>query len=195
LKTNKYFYKKINIMKKLILSVAIVALLFGCNSNTTSDPTLPISSNVGSIKYKVNGAQLSYTANASNVEYALISKQLAGNVITKTRYVINAQQGSNNIIQIGLVTDSLKLQNYTYDSAYYRANIGVAISNSLFNGTQSTIWYNGDYLNVNITSYSNGIVNGTFTAKLTPISPSLNYNTRGSVLITEGEINNLKVTY
>ena len=54
------------------------------------------------------------------------------------------------------------------------------------------IFFNGDYLDVNISSYKDGQVSGTFAGKLTTI-PEIDYSKRGEILITEGKLNNVPV--
>jgi hypothetical protein len=108
--------------------------------------------------------------------------------------LLNAQNGVDNTIIAAIVTDSLNLVNYHYDSAYLHTSASGTIALA-YNGQGAVIYFNGDYLDVNIFSYRNGRISGTFSAKLTPLEGGLDYNNRNSVIITDGQINNVPVNY
>jgi len=108
--------------------------------------------------------------------------------------LLNAQNGVDNTIVAAIVTDSLRLINYHYDSAYMHASTSGTFALA-YNGEGAVIHFNGDYLDVNIFSYRNGRLSGTFSAKLTPLAGISDYSTRNSVIITEGEIVNVPVKY
>lgn len=151
-------------MKKLLF----LLLIF---SACTKDKDNPGTSTSGSISYKV--------------------KQLQGNLVQKTRYLLNAQKGINNIFITAIVTDSLQQKNYHYDST--NNDLGIFMFTIKSGGSQSMLFYKGDYFDVNISSYKNGRISGSFSAKITPLS--LDYNLRGTILITDGKLNNVPVTY
>lgn len=178
-------------MKKFVL-LLMVALMASC-SGGNNDPSSQSAD--GSISYKVNGQLVSMdNVNISNREGAAFVKQLKGSRTPATRYLLNAQKGFGNLMVSVITTDSLHAQNYHYDSAF--ANDQLTLFVETFNGQQSQVFYSSDYFDFVISSYSNGRISGTFTAKMTPASrTTLDYNNRGSVVITEGKINNVPVSY
>lgn len=176
---------------KQLLYILICLTIFSCSKDKNS----PDSSSSGSISYQVNGQQMSMdNANIQNGEGVAFAKQLKGSIIPATRYLLNAQKGVNNIMISAITTDSLHTQSYHYDSSFISDQF--TIFTVLFNGQQSMVFYNTDYFDFIISSYSNGRVSGTFTAKMTPVAGgTLDYNSRGSIVITDGKLNNIPVTY
>lgn len=156
------------------------------------DPNNTNNTIAGTIKYKVNGNQVTMTGyDISNAEYVTFYKQLQGSLITHTRYLLNAQKGANNFLAFAIKSDSLGVRNYLMDSLYFDQTGNIIMVN--YNGQQSSVDYNGDNLSVNITSYANGMISGTFSGKLTP--DPYNYSARGSTVITEGQFQNIKCIY
>lgn len=153
----------------------------------------PATSAAGSIQYKVNGQLIVMdNVNFANNEGAIFVRQLKGPVLSQTRYLLNAQKGTTNVILTTIVTDSLHQINYHYDSAYNTANSGVFEFTLESAGIVSSLYFSGDYIDINITSYKNSRVSGNFSAKVSPLS---DYSTRGTVLITDGVLDNVPVTY
>ena len=152
------------------------------------------SSESGSIQYKLNG-QIIVMDNADTLNHggALISRQLKG-LLPETRYLINAQNGVDNTLVAAMVTDSLQLISYYYDSAYMCTSSSATFALA-YNGQGAVIHYKGDYIDVNIFSYKNGRISGTFSAKLTPLGGIADYGNRNSVIVTEGKIDNVSVNY
>ena len=109
--------------------------------------------------------------------------------------MLNAQKGLNDLFTLTLVTDSLNTTNYHYDSVYNYVNAGSFIVTLLASGQQSAFFFDGDYLDVNITSHNNGRISGTFSGKLTPLNGGLDYRSKSSVVITGGKLNNIPVIY
>jgi hypothetical protein len=182
-------------MKNIIIVIALM-IFFSCNKDSDA-PTQPQQIASSSISYKVNGTETTMdNANLAAGEGVLFSKQLKGTVLSQSRYLLNGQKGANNIILTTIVTDSLHEINYHYDSLYNAQNSGIFKFVLETDGIVSSLYFTGDYLDVNITSYKNSSVTGTFTAKVSPATgnPS-DYIHRGSVLVTEGVFNNIPVTY
>lgn len=180
-------------MKKITSTLITCIIFFSC-SKDTNNPS-PVPSATGSIQYKVNG-QLIVIDNVDLLsgQYAIFAKQLKG-IIPETRYLLNAQKGINNFIAFTIVTDSLHQMNYHYDSLSVKdIFISFSFTNNS-NGQLAGLLFNGDYFDINISSYKNSRVSGTFTAKISPFSTSFDYNKRGSVIISEGVLNNIQMTY
>jgi hypothetical protein len=180
-------------MKKIISLLFLIAILTSCskNENNTVETI-----DDGAFQYKVNGNLITINgANVSSSEYSVFFKQLQGTIIPQTRYMFNGQKGNNNVWVFGIKTDSLKIQSYSFDSTYL--SISSIPTTMTYNGLQSGLLYNGDNLKINITSYSNGLISGTFTGKFTPFPASglPNYSTRGNTIISEGEFKNIKCNY
>ena len=178
-------------MKILLYTPILCIALLSCSKDKTNQT--PAQSASGLIQYKVNGNLIVMdNTNILNNEGAIFAKQLKGSLLPETRYLLNAQKGTTNIILTAIVTDSLHQINYHYDSTYAQSNPIVFSFTLDYNGDVSSLNFNGDYFDVNISSYKNSRVTGTFSARLSPLS---DYIHRGSVLITDGVINNVPVTY
>jgi hypothetical protein len=179
-------------MKQIFYSLFTLLVFASCSKDAAN----PSATGTGSIEYKVNGVLIKMdNANIQNGEGVAFAKQLKGSLISQTRYLLNAQKGVNNIAIMTIVSDSLQAIDYHYDSAYNNANFGLFMFTVLANGNQSTLYYNTDYLDVNITSNKSGHISGTFKAKLTSLTGISDYSSRGSIMITEGKLINVPVTY
>ncbi len=179
-------------MKNCLLIVIALSVLISCSQ----DPGVNSLAD-GEFQYKVNGSLVKISnVSISSGEYVIFFKQIAGSLITQTRYMLNAQKGTNNIWAFGIPTDSLRIQTYSLDTTSINT-LGI-ICTMTYNGQQSALFYGGDFLTINITSYSNSLISGTFSAKFTPFS-SLgmppNYLNRGTTIITEGEFKNIKCLF
>ncbi len=176
---------------KTLLSILLTVTIFSSCTRDTPSNLLD-----GSIQYKVNGSLVTISnQNITNGEYAVFFKQLQGTAIPHTRYMFNGQKGSNNGWVFGIQTDSLRTQNYTYDSTYLNTS-GIPCT-MIFNGQMSSLFYSGDNLIINITSYYNSLISGNFSARFTPLpfGGIPDYSTRGTTVITEGQFRNIKCTY
>ena len=109
--------------------------------------------------------------------------------------MLNAQKGVNTSLSFPLVTDSFHLINYHYDSTSIEGSENIASFIVTYNGQNAMVFFSGDMFDVNIASYKNSRLSGTFSAKLTPYGSSIDYNDRGTLVITEGLINNIPVSY
>lgn len=179
---------------KIFTIIVFATIFLSCKKDDQNSPDSP--STPGSISYKVNGVQVTMdNKNLLSGEGVMFAKQLEGSVVASTRYLMNAQKGVNNLSTFAIVTDSLKTTNYHYDSAYNNKNFGLFMFTVMADGNQSMLYYNSDYLDINITSYKNGRISGTFSAKTTPMKGGLNYDNKGTILITDGKLNNVPVTY
>ena len=131
-------------------------------------------------------------ANASNGENVVFAKQLKGNVLPATRYLMNAESGSNNVLLLSIASDSLQEINYYYDSIYQSSHPSELVFDISFNGEIGVLSFGGDNFDINISSYKNRKISGTFSGKL---SSTPDYNKRGNLVITEGVFNNIPVIY
>jgi hypothetical protein len=154
----------------------------------------PPSSASGLIQYKVNG-QLVIIDNADSINGASVSiaKQLKG-YLPDTRYLLHGQKGVEEMLIASMVTDSLKKDRYHYDSAYMHAAVSGTFTLT-YHGDGCIIYFKDDYFEINITSFKNGRVTGNFSAKLTPLTGILDYGSGGSVIVSDGLINNVSVSY
>jgi hypothetical protein len=183
-------------MRKL-LSILFAAIFFAsCTKDPNTGSTTPTIAD-GTFQYKVNGNLVTISnANITNGEYAVFFKQLQGTAIPRTRYMFNGQKGTNHVWAFGIQSDSLTVRNYTYDSTYL--NTSGIICTMTYNAQQSALFYGGDNMIINVTSYSNSYISGNFTAKFTPfgsVGTVPDYSTRGTTLITEGQFKNIKCIY
>lgn len=183
-------------MKKLLF---ILLIFCSCNKDK-NNPDNNNTSGSGSISYKVNGSLVTMdNANLLNGEGVVFAKQLKGTIIANTRYLLNAQKGVNNFFGFTITDDSLKLQSYHLDSSLIQGNALQNMSSMMFNGQMASIFYKGDVFDVKISSYSNSRISGTFSGKFTPLGSitgfGYDYANKGTILITEGKLNNIPVTY
>jgi len=166
----------------------VAMLIVSCSKDTNSLKDVPD----GAVQYKVNGNLfIIQDSSTSNVEHVMIAKQMQGTAFP--RYIFSGRKEPYNFLGFGIESDSLAIRNYTYDSTsyLYRQTNWV-----LYNGSQSMLYYAGDNLTINITSYSNGFISGDFTAKFTPSDGTrFDYSKRGTTLITEGKFKNIKCVY
>jgi hypothetical protein len=141
---------------------------------------LPVTSTAGSIQYKINGSLVKIdNANLSNGERVAFAKQLHGIGLPSTRYLLNAQKGPD-----------------IYDSASVNNNFAEFTFDLDHKGQMISLFFSTDNVDVNISSYENSRISGTFTARLSIVTGSLSdYATCGSIFITEGVFNNVLVNY
>ncbi|OQY92512.1 MAG: hypothetical protein B6D37_14565 [Sphingobacteriales bacterium UTBCD1] len=178
----------------LLLTVSIDFLSCSTDPNAINDP----STANGIFQYKVNGTPVTIrNVDVTSLEYVFFAKHLPGVALPQTTYILNAQKGANIAWVVEIETDSLSLKNYRYDSV----SLGASWANGVMtnNGMQSGVIYNGDYFSINITSYSNGLISGNFTGKLTPLGilggGGPDYSLRGTTIITDGQFKNIKCIY
>ena len=175
-----------------ILTGLLIGVVFLSCSKERDYPFQP-SSESGSVQYKINGQLIVMDNDTLHHSGAAIARQLKG-LLPETRYLINAQNGADNAIVATMVTDSLRLINYHYDSAFMHSSVSATFALA-YNGQGAVIHYKGDYIDVNIFSYKNARISGTFSAKLTPLARIDDYGNRNSVIITDGKIDNVPVNY
>jgi hypothetical protein len=184
---------------KRIFPIFLCTILFACrkdkidNSNTTTLPPAPSAN--GSMQYRVNGNLIKMeNGKSANGDYVICSKQLSPSSIPMT-YLLSAQTGLANYLTFTIVTDSLHTINYHYDSAFKANNFPRSIISLNYNIQSASVFFSGDYMDINISSYDSGRISGTFTAKLSPFGQPLDYSRQGTLVITEGVINNVPIIY
>jgi hypothetical protein len=177
-------------MPKLSLLLFLVALVASCSRDSNIDPPK------ATFQYKVNGnLVIIKNISVADSEYILFKKTRWGT------YSIGGYKGASTEMRFGIVSDSLTIGKYIYDSASasaittwgYPSNINVIV---FYNGQLSALAYLGDSVIINVTAYSNGYASGDFTAKLTPAgTAAFDYSKRGTTLITEGLFKNIPWAY
>ncbi|MBK6936660.1 MAG: hypothetical protein IPH18_07045 [Chitinophagaceae bacterium] len=160
-----------------------LSLIISCSQDIP-----PPQNEMVSIKYKINGVQVTYTDSVPG--YNANATKLT-TMWPETRYLFEGHSGSSELFQAMIITDSLKPLQYRYDST----NFSLINIDHNAGALQSSLYFNGDYFNITITSYANGKISGLFTGRLSPYTIFYDYNQRGSVMITEGAFTNLKITY
>lgn len=168
----------------------LAALIWSCSRDTNSANKNSDTLADGSVQYKVNGSLVTIKSIPGGAGPNFI-KRVQGGPLLQTYYLLNAYQDADNQVSFAIVSDSLHVGNYTYDSTY-----GTYLADVTYNGHISKQFYQGDYININITFYSNGYISGDFTAKLSPFENGLmDYSKRGTTLITEGIFKNIPCFY
>ena len=176
------------------LTIVLTAVIFySCSKDTNIPPDATAS---GLIQYKINGTDVVINnVDVSSGQFVAFYKQPKG-IAPETRYLLNAQKGANNLLIFPIVTDSLHEKNYHYDSTSLH-NKPAAFAFSLeHTGETSTIVYHTDNFHVNISSYKNGRISGTFDGKFTPYSTQgVSFDDRGTIIISEGKMINVPVIF
>ncbi len=172
----------------IFLLFVSVAVLISCNKGSNNSPTVAD----GTLQYKINDTLVTMqNVNVGAGQYVIFSKQLQGSFFQNASYRLEAQTGVNNAIAFAIGTDSLKAQNYVVDTSTLRLT-GLPTT-LVFMANISTLYYSSDYLKINITSYTNGFISGSFSGKLSPLP--LSFDTRGTTIITDGVFRNIKCVY
>ena len=140
-------------MKRIAVIIIIyIAVLPSCKKKWVVN----VNPSSGSIEYKVNGQVMKMdNANASNGENVVFAKQLKGSVLPATRYLMNAERGSSNVLLLSISSDSLQEINYYYDSTYQSDHPSELVFDISFNGVIGTLSFGGDNFDINISSYKN----------------------------------------
>ncbi len=178
-------------MKKILPSIILAFTLVSCFKNTHRDLG-PDDYPNGYIRYQVNGWQLEYSGGYDNITsagigvYCLKEKQSA--TVPSTRYTVKAQLGAAKTINIVIVTDSLQVGSYT---------TGTTIASGITSATvDSNKYYNNrpiDFLNVYISRFSEGTIDGTFSGRLSSAKTENGSNAYQDGLITNGFFQNVWV--
>lgn len=182
-------------MKFCVLAFALVLLFSSCLKESIPDAMLNSQSAGGqiagtaSLSCEINGIAVKMSvpnAGSQNPSYYTLG-------CTKSTYYSFDASPSTGEISFNFYTDSLKVGSYKYTASYGPMYF---ITN---NGVSEYVYAPGDFLNFNITSYSNGRINGNFSGQLTPLisagNPNNIYGTSGSVLVTNGSFQNVPVFY
>jgi len=176
--------------------MAMLTILCSKDHNSADNTPVPDAT----LQCKVNGNLITFKDSTAAGEYMKFTKYHQGTpsypTLPHTTYIFKEEKNSIELaLLFGIVSDSLAIGNYTYDSTYYAASLVSAYMS--YNATPSVLIFAGDYINVNITSYSHGYISGNFTAKFTPYPYRLppDYRDRGTTLVTEGEFKNVKCIY
>jgi hypothetical protein len=177
----------------------VLAFLAACSkSNSSNDNALAD----GTVQFKLNGNLITFhNSNDPNGDYVKFGKYFSRTAVQPFHtYLLDAWKlDGNDQYGFGLyiVSDSLQVWNYDYDSTVLRFNPAGGCVHHNFD--QSCLLWSGDYIHINITSYANGFVSGKFNAKLSPVvrvaNGSLLPFNMGTTLITEGFFKNIPCNY
>ena len=166
--------------------------LFCCKKSDTDNKP---KTSAGSIQYKVNG-NLVVIDNVDTSQYVTFCKRIFPPLPNIVYELLAQKSGLNNVIHFIIISGNLEPINYHYDIAdVIDPNISFFCGIN-YNLIPSYVLWEGDYLDINISSYKNSRITGTFTAKLTPSPLNVSDNgwsQRGTTLITEGKLDNVKV--
>ena len=155
------------------------------NSNTP-DP--------GFVEFKLNGTVIQIK-HSNIVTGSPVFFEKIPPILSDARYSLLGLE-SNSSLDLNIFTDSLETKNYHYDSLDVHDSPTYVISLRVtYNGQTSVIHFKDDFADINISSYKNSRISGTFTGKLTPETLPVGFGQPGSINITEGKINEVKVIY
>ena len=184
--------KRLFIKYGVYLSIIFISFNLSCKkSNSNSGPTTP---DPGFVEFKINGTAVKVTYPTYAYEQLLLFSKVPP-FRTGARYSLNGS-GLNTNIELNIFTDTLETKNYHYDSVDVAGYSNYVITLRVtYQGQTSVINYKDDFADFNISSYKNSRVSGTFTGKLTPEAIPIGFGEAGSINITEGKINDVKVVY
>ncbi len=174
---------------KAILVLIFSLVLFSC-SRDNDLPTPNTTDADREISFMIDGTNKSYKGQQTTLNGGVGVhgfRMLGTPGFTSTVYGFNGNNGVENSILINILTgnDTLKLMNYRVTTGLHM--IRVAGQNYQTLGP-------GDFIDINITTYSNGEVSGTFGGKISKMTN--NGSTPGqSVNVTNGVIKNVKIVY
>ena len=165
------------------------AIILSCNKDNHIDD----GSKAGYMEFKVNDT-LYKVQLKHNYEDDLLRCDLAilGAGSPVTRYTI--LDYSDIRLELPIPTDSLRVGDYVVDTGtiriYYDYHI-VPLFEKESNLAQLS--YNDDFMKVHISSNSNGLISGTFTAKFSTNEAYFDHSKSGRVVITDGKFTNVKI--
>jgi hypothetical protein len=180
-------------MNRVYVLLAILLNVAGCSRDVVN----PVTSDTF-IKYKFNGAVVQFTGDINNLAATGIGvaaiKQAASPTqgIPKTRYIIQGQNGLNNIISLVIITDSL-MPSQSYNSSD-SASWGPTFVKQDGN-TYTTNVRPADKFQITISRYSEGSIDGSFSgigAQVKTVNGVPNY-TDG--VVSEGTFQKVKIAY
>jgi hypothetical protein len=182
-------------MKYCIAALTLAILLSSCLKESIPEAMLKKQHGTAvpaRFSYKLNGNPVTLTIddvrNQITVPYAPL-----GCTKVPGRYEMFAMTEAGGF-SLFFFTDSLAVGAYNYTTG----DVGEMYVLDYFN--QSEFLHAAtDRVNINITSHSNGYINGTFTALLTPLvdggtNPYI-FGTASSINVTEGSFTNVPVFY
>ncbi len=178
-------------MKSYVTLFAVTILFSSCFKKSIADAMLNTAKGgTATLSYEINGTPVTISVRDADNQvggyYSLSCEKYNG-------YNLNGMSNYGEFT-FSFYTDSLKPGNYNYTSLYYR---GMYITD--FQGKPCYIAEATDNMNVNVTSYKNGRINGNFTGQLTPAvtqgSYGNVYGASGSVVIKNGSFSNVPVVY
>ena len=180
-------------MKLYLVTIIGMIFLSSCLKESIPDAMLG-AKNAGIItaamSYKINGEPVSISLkNADRQDpnsyyYTLLC-------IKSGNYYSLAGRSNTSELDFTFFTDSLTTKNYKYIGAYGEM-FAVA-----YNQTEGYLFAPTDSLSFNITTYNNGLISGTFSGAVSPVTAGGGsiLGTPGSILITDGSFQNVPVFY
>jgi len=161
-------------MKKALLSILCIIFLFSCKKEKVDQPIIP-EDTTPHISFDLGKNHLYYSGGVDKVD--------GGKVVTPTSifYLFVAFQNHTQVAALFPSTtgDTLKVKTYHITSG------GTMFA---FNGLLYFIRNNLDYVDLVVTSYKEGIVNATFSGKVSDQESE-------QTIIANGIIKNVKIRY
>lgn len=169
---------------KLILSIATLIFLFSCSKDAPSP-----SSNNASLTYKVHDSTVTIPNKGMNIY--MNKTGISGTY----EYAFSGSDKNTRSQLEGFTfiafTDSLKEDTYVFDSAYFEIpNHEFSAIGIIHDGITYVppIDVNNGNFTLIISSYSNGIINGTFSGTLLSVTHEV-------LNVSQGQFQNVKVYY
>jgi hypothetical protein len=186
---------------KYVIFISI-AVLLGCTRNSASMDTPPVVD--PELSFDIDGVHFvynKYTDTLGGPPYSSaprVVKRLApSSSYPQYDFVAWSGRWGGNDIGLSIVAPSDTLETKQYKDFFNSQRDDHVYVSVAELGYQYYLGQDGDSIEVNITGYSGGIVNGTFSGKLTKsvFPPTGGPDTLYSASLTNGKIINLSVTY
>ncbi len=190
-------------MRQLLVAFLMIIFLSSCLKQSIADAMIAEQnsgtrggSGVATMTYTINGNTVTTSVNNPDHQDPTVYQLGCGKTVypgtNSTVYSLDCLSNSGEMA-FTFGTDSLTIGDYEYNGIYGDLFI------LSYNGEDEFVHDPTDFIRFNVTSYSQGHISGTFSARLTPMitagNPNNTYGAVGSVLITNGSFKNVPVFY
>jgi hypothetical protein len=189
-------------MRQLLVPFFMIIFLSSCLKQSIADAMIAEQNSgtrggsVATMTYTVRGYTVTTSVNNADSQdprgYQLGCSKTVYPGTNSSVYILDCLSNSGEMA-FTFSTDSLTIGDYEYSGIYGELFI------LSYNGEDEFVHDPTDFVRFNITSYSQGHISGTFSARLTPMimagNPNNVYGASGSVLVTNGSFTNVPVFY
>ena len=180
-------------MKPAYIIISVFLNVAGCRHEVIA----PVATGTF-IKYKINTTDVQINGDHNDLATigtgVFCAKQQASQAlgIPTTRYVIQGESGPNRLVSFVIISDSLQSSQsyYTSDSTNKGVSVVKHDADRYITNVRPT-----DRFQINITRYSEGSIDGTFSGTGAQVKTVNGVTTYKDGLITEGSFQKVKILY